>query len=97
MIAEAHIAYRSPALFGEPIVCECRVSWASRSAFGLEYRIVSEGGPVGPARLVADGETTQVMFDLRTNRVGRMSPELLGAIERFEGRPIPRHRPSHEP
>jgi acyl-CoA thioester hydrolase len=90
VIAEAHIAYRTPAFFGEPLVCECRVAWASRSAFGLEYRVVSEGGPIGPARLVADGSTVQVMVDLAADRVGRMSPELLAAIEAFEGRVLPR-------
>ena len=96
VIAEAHIAYRAPAFFGEPIACECRVSWASRSAFGLEYRVVSDGGPVAPARLVADGSTSQVMYDLTTDRVGRMPAELLEAIDAFEGRPIPRHRPGAE-
>jgi acyl-CoA thioester hydrolase len=90
VIAEAHIAYRAPAFFGEPLVCECRVAWASRSAFGLEYRVVSEGGPIGAARLVADGSTVQVMYDLAADRVGRMSPELLAAIEAFEGRSLPR-------
>lgn len=96
VIAEAHIAYRAPAFFGEPIVCECRVSWASRSAFGLEYRVVSEGGPIAPARHIADGSTVQVMFDLVSNRVTRVPPELLTAIEAFEGRSIPRTRPGAE-
>ncbi len=93
VIAEAHIAYRAPAYFGEPVVCECRVGWASRSAFGLEYRVVSEGGPIAPARHIADGSTVQVMFDLTTNRVTRMPVQLLTAIEAFEGRPVPRGRP----
>ncbi len=93
VIAEAHIAYRAPAFFGEPLVCECRVSWASRSAFGLDYRVVSEGGPIAPARVVADGSTVQVMYDLTAERVTRVPPDLLARIEAFEGRPIPRHRP----
>lgn len=96
VIAEAQIAYRAPAFFGEPIVCECRVSWASRSAFGLAYRVVSEGGPIASARLIADGTTVQVMYDLTANRVTRVPAELLDAIEAFEGRPIPRTRPGAE-
>jgi acyl-CoA thioesterase FadM len=95
LIAEAHIAYRAPAYFGEPIVCECRVAWASRSAFGLDYRVVSDGGPIAPARLIADGSTVQVMVDLAADRVGRMPVELLAAIDAFEGRPVPRNRPGH--
>ena len=90
VIAEAHITYRVPAFFGEPIVCEARCAWVSRSAFGLEYRVVSEGGPVAPARLVADGGTTQVMYDLVRARPARVPPELLTAIEAFEGREVPR-------
>lgn len=90
VIAEAHITYRAPAYFGEPIVCEARIAWVSRASFGMEYRVVSEGGPIAPARLVADGATTQVMFDLVRSRPTRMSPQLLEAVERFEGRSIPR-------
>ena len=93
VIAEVHVAYRSPAFFGEPIACECRVSWASRSAFGLDYRVVSDGGPIAPGRLVADGSSVQVMYDLTTDRVSRIPAGLLEAIERFEGHPLPRHRP----
>ena len=96
IFAECHINYRAPAFFGEPIACECRVSWATRSAFGLEYRVVSDGGPLGPARLIADGSTVQVMFDLKASRVTRVPPELLTAIEAFEGRAIPRTRPGAE-
>jgi len=96
VIAEVHIAYRSPAFFGEPIACECRVSWMSRSAFGLDYRVVSDGGPVAPARLVADGSSVQVMYDLTTERVSRVPTDLVEAIERFEGREMPRHRPGPE-
>lgn len=88
LIAEARIVYRLPAFFGEPLVAECRASWASRSSFGLEYRVVSEGSVVAPARAVADGETVQVMYDLKAERVTRVSAELLQLMERFEGHPI---------
>lgn len=66
------------------------MAWVSRSSFGLEYRVSSLGGPIAPARLVADGGTTQVMYDLTRGRPMRMSAELLDAVERFEGHPIPR-------
>ncbi len=89
LIAEARVSYRLPAFFGEPLACECRVAWAGRSSFGLEYRVVSEGSTVAPARVVADGDTVQVMYDLRAARVVRVPAELLELMERFEGRPIP--------
>lgn len=93
VIAEARIAWRVPAFFGEPLVCECRVAWVSRSSFGLEYRLSSEGSSVSPARLVADGDSVQVMYDLKAEHVMRVPPDLLDMIDRFEGRPIPRKRP----
>ena len=93
LIAEAHIRYRTPAFFGERLVTECRVAWMSRSAFGLDYRVVSEGGRLGPARLVADGETVQVMYDLAAERVGRVPADLAERIAACEGRSIP-PRPS---
>ena len=66
------------------------MAWVSRTSFEMEYRVVSEGGPIAPARLVADGGTTQVMFDLVRGRPTRMTPDLLDAVERFEGRQMPR-------
>ncbi len=89
LIAEACLHYRVPAFFGEPIVTECRVAWTSRSSFGLEYRVVSEGSEIAPARLVADGETVQVMYDLKRERVMRIPADLLERFTAFEGREIP--------
>jgi acyl-CoA thioesterase FadM len=45
---------------------------------------------VAPARLVADGETTQVMFDLERDRVTRVPADLLAMFEAYEGHEIPR-------
>ncbi len=90
VIAEARIAYRAPAFFGEQLLVGCRFTWASRSSFGLEYRVRAEASPVGPARVVADGESTQVMFDLERNRVMRVPADLLEMFEGFEQRDIPR-------
>jgi acyl-CoA thioester hydrolase len=89
VIAEARIVYRSPALFGEPLTCSCRVSWVGRSSFGLEYRIDADASPLGEGRVVADGSTVQVFYDLETGRVIRIPPELRARMEAFEGRPLP--------
>ncbi len=88
LIAEAHINYRAPAYFGEPLVAECRVAWLGHSSFGVEYRVVSEGSPIAPARLIADGETTQVMYDIKADRVTRVPPDLADRIAEYEGGPI---------
>ena len=90
VIAEANIAYRAPAFFGETLVVGCRFAWASRSSFALDYRVRAEQSPVAPARVVAEGTTMQVMFDLARNRVVRVPADLLSLFEDYEGRPIPR-------
>ena len=98
VIAEAHITYRSPALYGEPLFCGVRVGWASRSAFSLEYlveveasplRTVEEGSPIGQARVVADGSTVQVFYDLKRGRPTRTPADLVRDLATYEGRELP--------
>jgi acyl-CoA thioester hydrolase len=95
VIAEARIVYRSPALFGEPLTCACRVSWASRSSFGLEYLVEVGSSPLGQSRVVADGSTVQVFYDLESARVIRIPAELRARMDAFEERVLPA-RPAHQ-
>lgn len=90
VVADAQVAYRAPGFFGERLFVGCRFSWASRTSFGLEYVIRADASPVAAARVVADGTTTQVMFDLERNRVMRVPDDLLAMFETYERRPIPR-------
>ncbi|HEY7599125.1 MAG TPA: thioesterase family protein, partial [Candidatus Limnocylindrales bacterium] len=90
VIAEAHIVFRRPAFFGETVLVGCRFAWTSRSSFGIEYRVRAEASPVAEPRLIADGDSVQVMFDLARNRVMRVPDDLLHMFEAYEGRPIPR-------
>lgn len=89
VIAEARAAYRSPARFGEPLTCWCRVGWLGRASFALEYRLDAAASPVGPARTVAEGSTVQVFYDLSTGRPRRIPPELVQRLTAYEGRPLP--------
>jgi acyl-CoA thioester hydrolase len=90
VIAEARIYYRSPVLFGEPLMAGVRFAWVGGSSFGFEYRIRAQKSDVGEARVVADGETQQVMFDVERNRVMRVPADLIGQFESFEERTFPR-------
>lgn len=90
VVAEARIAYRAPAFFGETLHVGCRFTWTGRSSFGLEYRVRADASAVASARVVADGETTQVMFDLGRNRIMRVPHDLLEMFERYEARKIER-------
>jgi acyl-CoA thioester hydrolase len=94
VIAEAHVFYRAPAFFGEPLFVGCRFSWTGRSSFGLEYRVRADQSVVAAARVVADGSTVQVMFDLEKNRVMRVPPDLIALFEHFEGRTFPKRSSS---
>jgi acyl-CoA thioester hydrolase len=89
VIAEAHVAYRSPALYGDALSCGCRVGWVGRSSFSLEYRLEVADAAGGEARPVADGSTVQVFYDLFAGTVMRMPPELLASLTRYEGRTLP--------
>lgn len=90
VIAEAQIAYRAPAFFGETLLVGCRFAWTSRSSFGLEYLVRAESSAIAAARTIADGETKQVMFDLDRKRVVRVPADLIELFEAYEGRAIPR-------
>ena len=89
VIAEARITYRQPVVFGEPVACACRVSWAGRSSFGMEYRVEALASPLGVARTIADGATVQVFYDLTTGKVIRMPADLLETMSAFEGGLLP--------
>lgn len=92
VMSEASVHYRRPAFFGEPLGVECRVAWASRSAIGLEYRVISDGSLAGRARHIADGETVHVRWDLTAARVTRIPAALRERFEAFEGRPVAAQR-----
>ena len=89
VIAEARITYRLPALFGEPLTCACRVSWAGRSSFGMDYRVEAGASPLGEARTLAEGSTVQVFYDLTSGKVVRMPADLVETIRTFEGGTVP--------
>ena len=90
ILAHARVDFRAPAFFGERLVVACRATWVGRSSFGLAYRITAAAdSPRGAGRLVAEGETIQVMFDYATQRSVRIPDELLAQLAAFEGAPIP--------
>ena len=89
VIAEAHIAYRAPAFYGERLFCATRVGWVSRSAFSFEYRLEVEASDLGQAREVADGSTVQVFYDLERGRPMRTPRDLVAQLEAYEDRTFP--------
>ena len=89
VIAEARISYRAPAFYSEPLWCGVRVAWVSRSAFALEYLVEVDKSPIGEARVVADGSTVQVFYDLARGRPMRTPASLVEQMATYEGRELP--------
>lgn len=59
ILADARVSYRSPALPGDPLAVDITTSEVRNKAWVWSYRIVDERDE----RLVAEGQTTQVMYD----------------------------------
>ena len=59
ILAESKISYRSPALMGDPLDLEVTTAEIRNKAWVWRYRILDSRDD----RLVAEGETVQVMFD----------------------------------
>lgn len=88
ILAEARIAFRAPAFYGEVLTIEARVSRIGRSSFTQEFRLSAPESRYGRLRLVAVSESTQVMYDYSAERPILVSADLAAAMERFEGRAL---------
>jgi acyl-CoA thioesterase FadM len=64
ILADAHITYRSPAMLGEPLVLEVTTAEVRTKAWVWSYRVLDARDD----RLVAEGTTTQVMYDYAIRR-----------------------------
>jgi len=56
---------------------------------GTEYRVEVAATPTDPPRLIADGSTVQVFYDLEAGRIKRVPIRLLEQLTDYEGRPLP--------
>jgi acyl-CoA thioester hydrolase len=79
ILAAAHIAYRSPAMLGDPLALEVLTSEVRTKAWVWSYRVVDERD----GRLVAEGTTTQVMYDYATRRTVPVPDALRESLARL--------------
>ena len=79
IIAEARITYVSPAMLGEPLAIEVTTSEVRTKAWVWSYRVVDERD----GRLVAEGATTQVMYDYAQRKSVLIPDELRAALARL--------------
>ena len=87
ILAEARITYRAQAFFGETVTVQSRATRIGRSSFTLEHRLTA-AAPGETPRLVAVSESVLVRFDYATEAPVALTPDLVAAIEAFEGRPL---------
>lgn len=78
ILAEAKISYRSPALMGDPLDLEVTTADIRTKAWVWRYRILDPRDE----RLVAEGETVQVMFDYAARRTVPIPPAIREGLER---------------
>ena len=78
ILAEAKISYRSPALMGDPLDLEVTTAEIRTKAWVWRYRIVDSRDE----RLVAEGETVQVMFDYSARRTVPIPPAIREGLGR---------------
>jgi acyl-CoA thioester hydrolase len=78
ILAEARIRYRSPAMMGDPLELEVTTSEIRTKAWVWQYRIIDPRDE----RLVADGETVQVMFDYVARRTVPIPPAIREGLAR---------------
>jgi acyl-CoA thioester hydrolase len=64
ILADAHIAYRSPAMLGDPLVLDVTTAEVRNKAWVWSYRVLD----ARDERVVAEGTTTQVMYDYAVRR-----------------------------
>jgi acyl-CoA thioester hydrolase len=78
ILAEAKISYRSPALMGDPLDLEVTTAEIRTKAWVWRYRILDPRDE----RLVAEGETVQVMFDYEARKTVPIPPAIREGLGR---------------
>lgn len=79
VVARAECDFVSAAILRETVRVEVRLSRIGTSSFVLDYELFDEQSE----RLVARGETVQVMIDSRTGRPRQIEPGLRARMQSF--------------
>jgi acyl-CoA thioester hydrolase len=90
ILADARVAFRSPAIYGEILTVETRVARIGGTSLTMDHRITAPamGDDSGPGRLVAVGDTVLVRYDYDTAAATPLEARLVSLFEAFEGRTL---------
>jgi acyl-CoA thioester hydrolase len=86
ILAEVTCRYRSPVILGETVLVGIRVGSLGRKSFTFEYEMREQAS----GRLVADGQSAQVMYDYGQRCSRPLSGEFLAKVEALQGPLAPR-------
>ncbi|MGE5602825.1 MAG: acyl-CoA thioesterase [Nitrososphaerales archaeon] len=86
ILAEVRCQYRSPVTLEDRPVIEVWVSQVGRKSFVFEYRMTDEKS----GRLLAEGCSTQVWYDYRTEMSQVIPEAIIGRIEIWQGAKVQR-------
>jgi acyl-CoA thioester hydrolase len=81
VMAELHIRYLAPAMFGQAFLIRFRVTWLKRSSSGFAYEIRDRDGD----QLLAAGDGVQVYMDLEANKAEPLPHAYRERVLAFEG------------
>ena len=84
ILAETSCRYTAPAYLGETVTVRTRVTHLGTKSFHFEYRMQEKGSD----RLVAEGDSVQVMYDYRQQKSVELSDETGQAVAAVEGLPL---------
>jgi acyl-CoA thioesterase FadM len=88
ILAEARVAYRHPAFFGETLMVETRVGRVRRTSFTMEHRITADDSEYGQRRLIAVASFVLVSYAYDRATAVPVPDELVEQFEAWEGRPL---------
>ena len=82
IVADIHIAYIAPMLFGQTVRLELGVVRMGNKSFAFEYRLTD----VASGALLVRAESVMVAYDYAAQRSIPVPPEWRAAISAFEGK-----------
>ena len=85
ILADIRVAFRSPALYGEDLIVETRVTRIGRTSIAMDHRLTASESRLARARLVATAESVLVTYDYAAARAIPVPARLVDGIERLEG------------
>ncbi len=92
ILGRSEVDYRLPVVFGDHLTVEVRASAIGTKSFTLAYRMTVERA--GQTLLACEARTVLVCYSYAIARSVPVPPDLIAALEAFEGRALRGERPA---